>query len=350
MKKFLPSLCALVCALSLPALAQDKAAPATDAPKEFGFNFNFDYSNEKPYAPANLTYQREIAGREPVPFEESVIGKKGVAESEKLSFIDNAGAVLGTLDSTFDESGHLTGQSLTEGKLPPRALDWFKTGAQSPALTLGGSAVTARYFVRDGFLSRSILNIALPSGTRALTLTLNYDELGRREHDEVTNSKGISNVRYLYDQIGLVTIKLVPAAGDESTEIGLVRDKDGKIAELSQKTNGVVDYRSTPLYDEKGENAGNKTELFEDGVLTGIMSVNDNSATADSYKNGVLTTRRKFAKGADGANINVSSEEFDANGKLTQSTAFSVDGKALTVTTYNPDGSVKSTQMLTPDK
>ncbi len=346
MKKFIPLLCALVCAL--PALAQDKAAPAADAPKELGFSFNFDYSNEKPYAPANLTYQREIAGREPVPFEESVIGKKGVAESEKLSFIDDAGAVLGTLDSTFDPSGHLTGQSLTEGKLPARALDWFKTGAQSPALTLGGSAVTARYFVRDGFLSRSILNIALPSGARAITL--NYDELGRREHDEVTSSKGTNNVRYLYDQIGLVTIKLVPATGDESTEIGLVRDKDGKIAELNQKTNGVVDYRSTPLYDEKGENAGSKMELFENGVLTGIMSVKDNSATVDSYKNGVLTARRKFAKGADGANINISSEEFDANGKLTQSTAFSVDGKALTVTTYNPDGSVKSTQKLIPEK
>ena len=348
MNKFFPLLCALVCAL--PALAQDQAAPATDAPKEFGFSFNFDYSNEKPYAPANITYQREIAGSKPVPFEETVIGKKGVAESEKLSFIDDAGAVLGTLDSTFDESGHLTGQSLTEGKLPARALDWFKTSDQSPALTLGGSAVTARYFVRDGFLSRSVLNIALPSGARALTL--NYDELGRREHDEVTSSKGINNVRYLYDQIGLVTIKLAPATatGDELMEIGLIRDKDGKVAEINQKINGVVNYRSTPLYDEKGKGAGNKTELFEDGVLTGIMSVKDDLATVESYKNGVLTTRRKFAKGADGANINISSEEFDANGKLTQSTAFSVDGKALTVTTYNPDGSVKSTQKLTPNK
>ena len=346
MKKFIPLLCALVCAL--PALAQDKVAPATDAPKEFGFSFNFDYSDQKPYAPANLTYQREIAGSEPVPFEESVIGKKGVAESEKLSFIDDAGAVMGTLNSTFDESGHLTGQSLTEGKLSARALDWFKTGAQSPALTLGGSAITARYFVRDGFLSQSILNIALPSGARAITL--NYDGLGRREHDEVTSSKGTNNIRYLYDQIGLVTIKLAPAAGDESMEIGLVRDKDGKVAELNQKTNGVVNYRSTPIYDEEGKGAGNKTEVFDNGVLTDVMSVNDDSATAESYKNGVLTARRKFAKGADGANINVSDEEFDANGKLTKSTAFSVDGKALTVTTYNEDGSVKSTQKLTPEK
>ncbi len=152
MKKLLPLLCAFLCAL--PALAQNE-----EPPKELGFNFGYQYSEETRVSSANLATQRNFAGAKPVTFEETVAGKKGVIERETLSFLDGEGAVLGTLNSAFDGSGHLTGQSLTEGTTPARALNWFATGAQSPVLTIKGSFLSARYTTQNGCLRERVLTL-----------------------------------------------------------------------------------------------------------------------------------------------------------------------------------------------
>ena len=335
MKKFLPLLCALFCAL--PALAQDK-----DAPKELGFSYSFESSPDGRDVVGHITYQLSLTVGKPIPFDETIIGKNGAIQSEKISFIDKTGVVLGTLDSAFDEGGHLKSQSLTEGKSRARALHWFETDAQSPALTVSGSAVMARYIVRNGLLLQNVVNLEFPSGARALTAT--YDVLGHREHDTITSSKGPIETRYLYDQTSLIAMKAKSPEGDRSFEGNVLRNKDGKIAEISYKVNGVVGYRTTPLYDEQGQSSGNKMETFENGKPSVVMLIKGTSAVVESYKDGVLVSRKTIGKGEGDTTITLSDEVFDADGKTTTRTDFNIDGTASTVTTYNADGTVKSTR------
>ena len=335
MKKLLPLLCALLCAL--PTFAQEK-----EAPKEFGFNFNFEYSDKTRVISAHVGYQREIAGAQPVVFDETVAGKNGVIESEKLSFINEAGAVLGTLTSSFDEKGHLKGQSLVEGAKPPRALDWFVAGTKSPLLTLQDSALTASYTLRDGLLQQRVLNVKTPSGASEIATT--YDALGRRERDSISNTRSKNQFLYVYDQDGLTSLRGDSGPNDKPFELTLTRNKDGQMAQLAAKTDGILTYRATPFYDEAGKGTGTKMENFEKGVLTNLMLIKDKSVIKESYRDGVLASRNTLIVGEGQAVQVVSLEEFDASGKLAKRTDYNADGTASAVTTFNADGSVKSTK------
>lgn len=343
MKKFIPLFCALVCAL--PALAQDKSK---DAPKEFGFSFNVEYSPKTHVTEAHIGYQREIAGGKPVVFDETVAGKNGVIESDTLSFITKAGAVLGTLNSTFDQSGHLKGQSLTEGTAPPRALNWFTTGTKSPLLTVQGSALTATYTLHDSFLQQRILNVGAPSGAREIVT--DYDVSGRREHDTLTGPDGKANFWYLYDENGLTSARGDSAGDDKPFEITVTHNKDGNLAQIAAKTDGILSFRSTPIYDEKGEDAGNKMEVFENGIISSVILAKGKTAITETYTDGVLASRKTITTSEGNAVISISNEEFDANGKLAKRTEYNKDGTASAVTTYNPDGTVKSTRKFDQEK
>ena len=128
MKPLLLLLCALLIP-SLPAPAQGAAAPQNAAaPQDINFNFNFQYLQKSRVTAATLGYAVAVPdGKVPggtVAFDATVTGKNGIIERETLSFIDEKGAILGTLTSTFDEDGHLESQALTEGKAPARPLDW----------------------------------------------------------------------------------------------------------------------------------------------------------------------------------------------------------------------------------
>lgn len=337
MKKFIPLLCALVCAL--PALAQDKS---TDAPKEFGFSFNVEYSPKTHVTEAHIGFQREIVGAKPVVFDETVAGKNGVMESDTLSFVTKAGAVLGTLASTFDETGHLKSQSLTEGTAPPRALNWFATATKSPLLTIEGSALTVTYTLRDGFLQGRILNVGAPSG--ASEIATDYGASGRREHDAIKGPQSKANFWYLYDENGLTSARADSAADNKPFEINITHNKDGNLAQMTAKTDGILSFRSTPIYDDKGEGVGNKMESFDNGILSSAVTIKDKSAVTETYKDGVLASRKTIITGEGNTMQSISNEEFDDNGKLTKRTEYNKDGTASAVTTYNADGSVKSTR------
>lgn len=343
MKKFLPLLCALLCAL--PALAQDK-----DAPKEFGFKFNFEYSDETHVLSAHVGFQRELAGGKPVVFDETVEGKNGITESETLSFITETGAVLGTLSSSFDQSGHLKGQSLVEGTAPPRALNWFATDTKSPLFTVAGAALTARYTLHNGFLQQRVLDIKAPLSARETTTT--YDALGRREHDTITGNKNPVNFSYVYDQNGLTTIRSDTGPDDKPFELAITRNKEGNLAQLVSKIDGVLSNRTTPLYDENGDGTGTKVESFEKGILASatIIGEKGKSLVQKDYNDGVLSSRKTQSIDEGGAIKMISSEEFDSNGKLIKRTDYNKDGTASAVTTYNADGSVKSTKKFDAGK
>ena len=348
MRKFFPLLCALLCAL--PASAQEK-----DAPKEFGFNFGYEYSSKTRVTSVSLATQRNFAGTKPVIFEKTVTGQKGVIESETIFFLDDEGAVLNTLNSLFDESGHLASQTLTKGTEPPRALNWFKMGAQSISLDVDDSFLSARYTVKNGFLKERVLTLKLPSGTR--TMKTLYDEMGRRERDITDRAASDSittpvTIQFFYDQSGL-TRALTPSGPDnKANEFTLERSADGRIAQMIAKEGGVLMMRSTLLPDEQGKSGGMKTENFEDGILAHVIVLNGEakSAVEEEYEDGVLVSRKTQKLGEGGALQLISLEEFDPNGKLAQRTEYDKDGVATSVTTYNADGTVKSTQKFDEGK
>ena len=337
--KTLLLLCALVGAV--PALAQNKDK---DAPKELGFNFGFQYSPETRVTSAKIGYQRLIPSAQPAVFDETVTGKNGVIESETISFLNPNGAVLGTLSSSFDGSGHLKTQSLTQGNSPPRALDWLARGTQSPILTLEKSIVSARYTLQNGFLKARVLNIQLPTGAREIKT--DYDALGRREHDASVSAKGAADFRFLYDKKGLTTFRGSSGPDDKPFEGTISRTRDGQIAQFSVKTDGVLSYRATPSYNEKGESQSMRMENFEGGVLANAftMSQNNKRIEQEEYNEGVIASRKTQNVGEKGAVQMVRLEEFDQNGRLAQRTEYNKDGAVSAVTTFNADGSVKSTR------
>lgn len=236
----------------------------------------------------------------------------------------------------------MTGQSLVEGTAPARALNWFATGTTSPFFTVAGAALTARYTLHNGFLQQRILNIKAPSSARETTTT--YDALGRREHDTITGNKNPVNFAYIYDQSGLATIRGDSGAEDKPFEIALTRNKAGNLAQLAIKNDGILSYRTTPFYEEKGAGTGTKMESFETGILASVIVMGDKgkSLVQADYNEGVLSSRKTQSIGEGGGVKMVSSEEFDARGKLAKRTDYNKDGTVATITTYNADGSVKN--------
>ena len=275
MEKFIILLGVLLGALSVPALPA--LAQETEAPSEIGFEFNYNYDGKTRVTAFNVGYKRLLVDAAPVVFDATVIGASGAIESDVLSFFDEKGAVLGTLTSTFDKSGHLKSQALAEGKAPARALNWFEIGTQSPLLTLGDSVLTARYSAQDGRLKTRVLSLRLPVGTRQITTT--YDALGRREHDTGTSKTGQSEVSYAYDKVGLTNLRveLPPEPGKPEPgkteakqsimEMEFARAGDGQVERVTLKRDGVLAIRMVTSFDQQGESTANKAEYFEGGVL-----------------------------------------------------------------------------------
>ena len=269
-----------------------------------------------------------------------------------MSFINEAGTILGTLTSSFDEKGHLKGQSLVEGAKPPRALDWFITSTKSPLLTLQDSALTASYTLHDGLLQQRVVNVKAPASTSEITTT--YDALGRRERDSISSTRNKNQFSYVYDQDGLTSVRSDSGPNDKPFELTLTRTKDGQVAQLAAKSDDILSYRVTPSYDEAGKGTGAKMENFENGILSTVVLTSEKSAITEEYKNGILSSRKTITLGKGAGDTNalqsITNEEFDKNGKLTKRTEYNKDGTASSVTTYNADGSVKSTRKFEDGK
>ena len=354
MKNFILLLCAFLSALSvpaLPALAQ-QADQKTEAPRPFSFDLRFEFSSKTRKDPFKIGYKRVIAGQEPISFDLTLIGKKGAIESDTITFLDAKGKVLGTLVSTYDAGNYLKSQILTEGDLPPRALNWFETEAQSPALTLDGSPLTARYSARAGRLSERVLEYRLPDKTSEVRTS--YDELGRRTRDKITYRQNMvtledtSTLDYSYDRSGLSRLLMASAPENSSMELTATRDDKGDIAQLLIKDGDVMVSRLNLTRNERGDFASSRAESFENGVLSHVFIVGEDKLVEETYKKGVISIRNTKGK-KDGVQT-VLVETFDSNGTLSQRIDINKDGETLAITTFNADGSVKDIRKLENDR
>ncbi len=335
----LPLLACLL-ALTTPLCAQEITP---DAPKEFGFNFSYSFSEKTRVTSVEIGFQREIPGAKAVPFDQTVTGKKGLLTRETLSFLSASGEVLGTLNTFFDATGKLESQKLTEKDQPERALSWFKTAAKSPSLSVTGSALQARYTLQNGRLRERILNLQTSKGTREFKTQ--YDELGRRESDVCESANGPLSVRYFYNEEGMSRFSTDATAKEKAKEILLTRTANGQLSQITIKEGGILMSRMMPIFDDKGINSQMRMETYEDGLLSSAFTMNTASknATQEDYDAGVLTSRKTFTVSENSEQKLQSVEEFEM-GHLQKRTQYDENGAVSNISTFNADGSAKTTQ------
>ena len=330
----------LLCLLSLSAPVCAQNAP--EAPKEFGFNFNFQYEDTTRVTSVQVGLQREFPDAKPVPFDVTTMMKKGIISGEVLSFLNDKGEVLGTLSSKFDEQGQLQSQQLDETGGTPRDLDWFKTAPKSPQITLPTSVIQAVYALKNGKLSERVLFVQTSTGKREIDT--HYDELGRRDNDAGSSANGKMAIQYFYNDEGLSRFTTT-SDKDKPSEITLSRAENGSISQLTTKQDGVLVGRMIPLMDAEGKSSGARIESFEGGLLSNVLiiGVKARSTTEEKYDNGVIVSRKTTTIDAKAGQKLQSQEEFEA-GHLQKRTDYDDNGAVKTITTFNPDGSVKTTQ------
>lgn len=330
----------LFCLLSLtaPLCAQD----AAEAPKEFGFNFNYQYSDKTGVTSIEIGYQREFPGAKHVPFDSTIMVKRGLISQETLSFLNDKGEVLGTLSSKFDAQGQLQGQQISETKGKARDLNWFKTSPKSPQITLPTSVVQAAYVLKNGKLSERTLFIQTPTGKREIHT--HYDELGRRDSDAGSSARGKMTVQYFYNEEGLSRFTTT-GDKDKPDEITLSRAPNGSVSQMVTKEEGVLSGRMIPMIDGEGKSTGLRMEDFKGGLLSSVLIMNfkGQSATREEYDAGVLVSRKVLTVDDQAGQKLQRLEEFEA-GHLQKRTEYDENGAVKTITTFNADGSVKTTQ------
>ena len=328
----------LACLLALVAPVCAQEVP--DAPKEFGFNFSYSFSEKTRVTLVEIGFQREIPGAKAVPFDQTVTGKKGLLTKETLSFLSASGEVLGTLNTFFDATGKLESQKLTEKNQPERALSWFKTAAKSPLLNVTGSVVQARYTLQNGRLRERILNLQTAKGAREFKTR--YDDLGRRESDVSASAINPLSVHFFYNEEGMSRLSIDATTKEKAKDVILARATSGQLSQITMKEGGILMSRMMPMFDGKGTM---RIETYEDGLLSSAVTMsNDNkSATQEEYDEGVLTSRKTFTVSENSEQKLQSLEEF-ASGHLQKRTQYDENGAVSNISTFDADGSVKTTQ------
>lgn len=342
MKRFPAFLCLLV--LAAPLCAQNQAKdtpPAKDTSPEFSYDVSFSTSEQTHTSSVIIGYKRLLPSATPVIFDQTVTGAKGLPTKETLSFLNTAGRVLGTLSSDFDAAGKLQSQTLTEQGQAPRALNWFKTGARSPELSVPDSVLKARYALKNGKLIGRTLLLQLPSGARAFHSL--YDDLGRRASDSINGPKGPTVFSFFYNESGLVRVSVPATKEDKAKEMLLPRAPDGTVLQLALKEEGILVYRVIPQVDSKGQLLGGRMEQFEAGVLSSATVIDSSGKTLqqETFKNGSLIARKSFAPGANGEQRLLSLDEFEDT-VLSKRTQYDEAGAVTSITTFDDDGAPKS--------
>ena len=349
------SILLLALAAATPALAQVPPVPdapkteapaatpqrAADAPRPVEFNFNSEFG----IARTSLTFT-QISDDEANQnlFFSSESGATGLPTAENIVLFSAQNRPLLTLKVSFDGDGKIQNNELIGPDDKPLPIE----NRDLNSLRAADSGLSVETTVDGNRLVKRVFTLNYPTWNGKLTC--NYDERGRRAHDEFVSSthEGTNSIDYAYSERGLNEIKAETNGTQMRVEIQ--RNELGENTQTRVFEAGAMTAISKPIFDEAGAATGARAEVYRDGALDGIneflvQKQGDSNITTFSQFDaaGTIQGRQQQTNGRTDW-----TEEFE-NGKRRQRVEFGADGQATFVTRYKDDGNVEWKKPVGPD-